>query len=165
MFERKKISYDDPKLLLNYAYRLLARQDYSEHKLRQKLNLRVEDGKFVDETVEKLKGQGFLSEENYSRIKIKSRLKQGKGQRLIKGELAQEKIQVTEDQLQEAFTELGTNQEEILESMVEKKLRRVNLEEITFEEKMKLKNKILSYLVRNGHGYDQCQKILKKYSL
>lgn len=160
---KKPSLYNDPKRLLAYAYRLLAKQDYSEHKLRQKLVLRAENFEIVDETIEALRGQGFLREENYSRLKIKTRLKQGKGKKLIQEELAQEKIAVDEQQFQVAYEELGTTPEAILEAMVEKKLRRVVVEELTFEAKMKLKNKILTFLARNGHSFTTGQRILKKF--
>ncbi|MFZ4713069.1 MAG: regulatory protein RecX [Bacteriovoracaceae bacterium] len=157
----------ETKKLLNYAYRLLARQDYSEHKLRQKLKLRAEllecGEEQINQVIETLNQQGFLREDNYRNMKIKMRLKQGKGKRIIQGELSSEKLKLEESHLEQAYLELGTTSDEILEGLVEKKLRKVNKEELNFEEKMKLKNKILSFLARNGHSFEAGQRILKKF--
>jgi regulatory protein len=154
---------DQSKQLLSYAYYLLARQDYSEFKLKQKLKLKTDDHSLIDITIETIKSKGYLKEDYYRQSKIKMRLKQGKGKRLIKDELSHEMLTVDESHLNEAFLDLGVTQEEILTGMIEKKLRKVNKEELSFEEKYKLKNKILAYLARNGHSFEESNRLLKKY--
>jgi len=154
---------DISKQLLSYAYYLLARQDYSEFKLKQKLKLKTEDHSLIEATIETIKSKGYLKEDHYRLSKIKMRLKQGKGKRLIKDELSHEMLTVDETHLNEAFLDLGTTQEEILREMIEKKLRKVNKDDLSFEEKYKLKNKILAYLARNGHSFEESHRILKNY--
>jgi regulatory protein len=154
---------DTSKQLLSYAFYLLARQDYSEFKLRQKLKLKSDDLDLIQSTIETIKSKGYLQEDRYRISKIKMRLKQGKGKRIIKDELSHELLQVEESHMQEALVELGVNQDDLLKGLIEKKLRRVNKEELSSEEKYKLKNKILSFLARNGHSFEDSLRLLKNY--
>jgi regulatory protein len=157
------IETDISKQLLSYAFYLLARQDYSEIKLRQKLKLKSDDADLVQSTIETIKSKGYLKEDRYRISKIKMRLKQGKGKRIIRDELSHELLPVEEVHMQEAFMELGLNQDDLLKDLIEKKLRRVNIEDLSLEEKYKLKNKILSFLARNGHSFEDSLRLLKNY--
>lgn len=149
--------------LISYAYRLLARQDYSEFKLRQKLELRCLDHNLIQDVVEDLKKSGYLREEAYARIKVKSRLKQAKSANFIRSELAQENISISNQEIEEIASEYQINHDEIIRRQIEKKIRNIKINELDFEAKFKLKNKVLSSLVRLGHSFSDCNKYLKEY--
>lgn len=153
----------DKSKLLSYAYRLLARQDYSEFKLKQKLELRCLDHSLIEETLNDLKTSGYLREESYVRLKVKSRLKQAKSKNLILQELASENISANFEQIDEIANEYQINHDDLIRRHIEKKLKSTVISELEFEEKQKLKNKILSSLVRLGHSFSASNSFLKEY--
>ena len=68
----------DARRIYNYCIHLLARQDYSEYKLRQKLRSKPQNlPHMIDEAIEKLKDKGLLREEAYRRLFIRKWMMKG----------------------------------------------------------------------------------------
>ncbi len=151
------------KRIYNYSIHLLARQDYSEFKLRTKLcskkdNLPHE----VDEVLEVLKANGLLKEENYRRLFIRKWMMKGESEDKIRKRGAQERLSFSSEEFQLVGQELGFNDEDSIEKLVAKKLRS---KEIPTDpaEKQKLREKVLRFLISKGHDYSDAKNSLNKY--
>jgi len=82
------------KRIYNYSIHLLARQDYSEFKLKQKLRSKKDNLPHeVDEVLQALKANGLLKEENYRRLFIRKWMMKGEAEDKIKKRGAMEKLQ------------------------------------------------------------------------
>lgn len=137
-------------------------RDYSEFKLREKLREKGYPQEIATATIEEMKKFGFIKEEYYRQSKIKMRLKQGKAARFIREELKQEKIIVTDEHLEEALLDLNLSQENILQDLLLKKTRNVDLAALDFEAKQKFERKIIGNLVRLGHDFNNIKKNLDR---
>ena len=149
--------------IYNYSIHLLARQDYSEFKLRQKLRSKKDNlPDEVDEVIEVLKSRGLLREENYRRLFIRKWMMKGESENKIRQRGAQEKLEFSEDDFQNAGIELGFEDQDSLKKLIDKKLRSKVIPK-EFEERLKLKNKVMRFLISKGHSYEDCKKALQYY--
>lgn len=149
--------------IYNYSIHLLARQDYSEYKLRQKLKSKKDNLPHeIEEVLEKLKERGLLREENYRRLFIRKWLQKGESEDKIRQRGAVEKLEFEIDDFIRAKNELGISEEENIEKLIQKKLK---FKEIPTDpaEKFKLREKILRFLVSKGHSFDVSKQALKSY--
>jgi len=149
--------------IYNYSIHLLARQDYSEFKLRQKLRSKKDNLPHeVDEVLDALKVRGLLKEENYRRLFIRKWMMKGESEDKIRNRGSMEKLQFEAEEFRAIELELGFGDQESIEKLVHKKLRSKVIPE-EYEEKMSLKNKVLRFLISKGHSYDDCKKALQPY--
>jgi len=80
--------------IYNYSIHLLARQDYSEFKLRQKLRSKKNNSSHeVDEVLVALTARGLLKEEKYKRLFIRKWMMKGESEQKIKKRGAMEKLE------------------------------------------------------------------------
>jgi SOS response regulatory protein OraA/RecX len=148
--------------IYNYCIHLLARQDYSEFKLRQKLRSKPQNLPHeIEEAIEKVKERGLLSEENYRRLFIRKWLMKGESANKIRRRASQEDLQLSEEEFQAASEELGLTSEDSIQSLIEKKLR---MKEIPEEREAfyKLREKTLRFLISKGHSYEDSKSTLDK---
>lgn len=149
--------------IYNYCIHLLARQDYSEFKLRQKLRSKKQNLPHeIDEAIEKIKAKGLLHEENYRRLFIRKWMMKGESPEKIKQRGAMEKLQFENEEFEIIRTELGLGAGENLEKLVTKKLRMKTMP-TNSEEKYKLRDKTLRFLISKGHSYEEAKRALAKY--
>ena len=151
------------KRIYNYSIHLLARQDYSEFKLRAKLRSKKDNLPHeVDEVLEALKANGLLKEENYRRLFIRKWMMKGEAEDKIRKRGAQERLEFSTEEFQLVEQELGFNDEDSIEKLVAKKLRS---KEIPTDpsEKQKLREKVLRFLISKGHDYSDAKNSLNKY--
>lgn len=149
--------------IYNYSIHLLARQDYSEFKLRQKLRSKKDNLPHeVDEVLEALKTRGLLREESYRRLFIRKWMMKGESEDKIRNRGSMEKLQFETEEFRAIELELGFGDQESIEKLIHKKLRSKVIPE-EYEEKMSLKNKVLRFLISKGHSYDDCKKALHQY--
>jgi SOS response regulatory protein OraA/RecX len=88
--------------IYNYSIHLLARQDYSEFKLRQKLRSKKDNLPHeVDEVLEALKGKGLLKESNYRRLFIRKWMMKGESEQKIRMRGAQEKLEFESEEFEQ----------------------------------------------------------------
>lgn len=153
----------DVRRIYNYCVHLIARQDYSEHKLRQKLRSKPQNLPHqIDEAIEKIKAKGLLREESYRRLFIRKWMLKGESEDKIRKRGAQEKLVFEDDEFEACQKELGFTDDDSLEKLVAKKLR---LKEIPkdFKEKQKLRDKVLRFLISKGHGFSEAKKAINQY--
>jgi SOS response regulatory protein OraA/RecX len=149
--------------IYNYSIHLLARQDYSEYKLRQKLRSKKDNLPHeIEEVLEKLKERGLLKEESYRRLFIRKWMMKGESEEKIRKRGAIEKLQFEDQEFEMCSRELGFSDEDSLEKLVAKKLR---LKEIPKDpaEKYKLRDKVLRFLISKGHSFEESKRSLSKY--
>jgi SOS response regulatory protein OraA/RecX len=149
--------------IYNYCIHLLARQDYSEYKLRQKLRSKPQNLPHeIEEAIEKVKERGLLSEENYRRLFIRKWLMKGESANKIRRRASQEELQLSEEEFHAASVELGLTSEDSIQNLIEKKLR---MKEIPKEREAfyKLQEKTLRFLISKGHSYEEAKTSLNAY--
>ena len=149
--------------IYNYSIHLLARQDYSEFKLKQKLRSKKDNLPHeIEEVLQTLKARGLLREENYRRLFIRKWMMKGESEDKIRQRAAMEKLQFESDEFKIIEDELGFTDEDSLQKLIEKKLRSKEIPD-NYEEKMALRNKVLRFLITKGHSFDDCKRTLNQY--
>lgn len=149
--------------IYNYSIHLLARQDYSEFKLRQKLRSKKDNLPHeVDEVLLKLKEKGLLREESYRRLFIRKWMLKGESEDKIRRRGAQEKLEFQAEEFENVSLELGFSDEESLEKLVAKKLRSKEIPS-SYEARSKLRDKVLRFLISKGHSFEEAKKALNPY--
>lgn len=149
--------------IYNYSIHLLARQDYSEFKLRQKLRSKKDNLPHeVDEVLAKLKERGLLREANYKRLFIRKWMQKGESEDKIRSRGAMEKLELSPEDFVNVSRELGFTDDDSLEKLVEKKLRAKEIPK-DYQEKMKLRDKTLRFLISKGHDFGDAKKAIQKY--
>lgn len=146
--------------IYNYCIHLLARQDYSEFKLRQKLRSKPQNLPHeIDETIEKLKEKGLLREASYRRLFIRKWMLKGEAEDKIRRRGSQEKLEFEEGEFEAIAQELGLEDSDNLEKLIHKKLRGKEIPQDP-DSRYKLRDKILRYLISKGHDYQEAKSSL-----
>lgn len=149
--------------IYNYSIHLLARQDYSEYKLKQKLRSKKDNLPHeVEEVILKLKEKGLLKEEAYRRLFIRKWMLKGEAEDKIRKRGAQEKLQFEDEEFKMCEQELGFSDEDSVEKLVVKKLRSKEIPTDS-KEKFKLRDKVLRFLISKGYSYEESKKSISKY--
>ncbi len=110
----------------------------------------------IEKTVNKLIEYGFVDDENYTLLYIKSNLDK-KGEKLISRELEQKGIdrELIKDKIEEL--EISEMEEEKIETIFNKRFINMNLDDI------KTRNKIFSFFLRRRFAYEKISKIVKNH--
>lgn len=146
----------------NYAIFLLSKRDYSIYKMSMKLRSRKYEKEEIQETIEKLIEQNYLREEEYRRSRIKILLLKRFSSSYIVSKLNQEHLVATHDEINTISEEQHIDKEESLQYLVESKIRGKNIPD-EFNDKMKLKNRIMNFLASKGYNYQEAKDALSKY--
>lgn len=152
----------EEKKAFDYALRLLALRDYSVHKMKMKLKQRKFSAEDIDKAVERLQSYNYLREEEYTRIRIKQLLMKGYANSYIINKLTQEKLNISSEAIENMRKEQGFLAYDQIKYLIEKKLRGREIP-YEFELKMKLKNKIMRFLISKGYHFDEINSALKSY--
>lgn len=149
--------------IYNYSIHLIARQDYSAYKLRQKLLSKPDNSKEeVDEVIKALQEKGYINEAAYKRLFIRKWMFKGESEDKIRKRGSLEKLIFENEDFQKVRQELGFDDEETLEKLVAKKLRGKTLP-TDFKEKQKLQEKVLRFLISKGHDFSDAKDAYKNY--
>jgi SOS response regulatory protein OraA/RecX len=149
--------------LYNYCIHLLARQDYSEFKLKQKLKSKKDNlSHEIDEVISKLVDQGLLREENYKRLFIRKWMHKGESEQKIRRRGSQEKLEFTIEEFELVRKELFFDDNDSIEKLIAKKLRSKTIPQDRLE-KFKLRDKVLRYLISKGHSFEDSNKAIEAY--
>ena len=149
--------------IYNYSLHLLARQDYSEYKLKKKLLSKPDNTiEEVNEVIEKLLEKKLLNEENYKRLFIKKWIYKGESFSKISMRGKAEKLEIFLEDFQAIEEEMGIKEEDSLESLIHKKLRSKVIPN-EFPQRQKLKEKVLRFLISKGHDYSDAKDGIEKY--
>lgn len=153
----------DVRRIYNYCVHLLARQDYSEFKLRQKLRSKPQNlPHMIEEALTKIKANGLLREDAYRRLFIRKWMLKGESEDKIRKRGAQEKLEFQDGEFEACTEELGFTDEDSVEKLVAKKLRSKEIPKDP-KERFKLRDKVLRFLISKGHGFDEAKKALNSH--
>lgn len=150
------------KTCYQYALDLIARRDYSKFKLAQKLRSKEYESEEIEEAIEMLIERNYLREEEYARLRVQGLLLKGYANSYIKQKCSLEKLKVDDDFIDSIRQDRGIETNDEIHRLIEKKLRGKEIPQ-NFEEKMKLQNKVIHFLVSKGHNYPEVKAILNKY--
>jgi len=149
--------------IYNYCIHLLARQDYSEFKLRQKLRSKKDNLLHeIDEVLAKLIENSLLNETNYRRLFIRKWMFKGESREKITKRGAMEKLSFTNEEFDAIEEELGFNDSDSLEKLIAKKLRSKEIP-TDKESFYKLREKVLRFLISKGHDYSDAKDALNQF--
>lgn len=143
-----------------YSLFLLSGQDYSEHKLRQKLKLKGYEATEIDETLTKLIEKNFLREEEYKKLLVKKLMRKGKADGMIKRQVQQEKLEINLEEMSELRAEIGVSKEDSILQLVNKKTHGKPWP-TDRDLRQKLQQKIYRYLLSRGYSYDDAKRAVK----
>lgn len=156
------IEDDSQKQAYSYALRLLARQDYSEHKIKSKLLQKGYSQATGQEVISRLVDQGLLNERAYATARVQALMKKGHPPTFIIQKLAQEKVVVSSDFIGQIFEEHGVTTSGQLCKLITKKIRPHDHDATQLTGK--LRDKIIRYSLSKGHSLDDILKAIKSYN-
>ena len=149
--------------IYNYSIHLLARQDYSEFKLRQKLRSKKNNLPHeIEEVLVALTARGLLKEENYKRLFIRKWMMKGESEQKIKKRGAMEKLEFETEEFRAIELELGFTDDDSIEKLVQKKLRSKEIPQ-DYASKNKLRDKVLRFLISKGHSFEASKRALNDF--
>ncbi len=142
-----------------YLIKLLSARDYSEHKLKEKLQEKVRAKRFPADVAESalnlVKEQGYLREEAYAEARVKGFMSKGYSPDFIRQKLAQERLTVTDETIGEIFSEYRISEEDQIERLARKKMG--SRTSFDFDDE----TRILRFLISKGHDFSTSKKVLK----
>ena len=153
---------DLSKKALDYAIRILGIRDYSIHKMKEKLQTRKYSAEIIDETINKLLEYNYIREEEYTRSRIKQLLYKNFADNYIIQKVKAENLKITSEMIDEVKSEYRISTTENICYLIEKKLRGKTIP-TDYKDKMKLKQKIVSFLVSKGYNFDEINNNLSSY--
>ncbi len=139
----------------SYLVKIISSRDYSEHKLREKLREKKFPPEDCEAALNDIKSRGYLREDAYTEARIKGFMNKGYSINYVRQKLAQEHLTVSDEQIEEVFTEHRITEGSQIERLAQKKIGRKT--DLDFDDQ----GKILRFLMTKGHNYAQSKKILK----
>ena len=88
----------------------------------------------------------------------------GESEQKIRQRGGMEKLEFGPHEFEAVELELGFNDGESLEKLIQKKLRSKEIP-TDYQAKSKLRDKVLRFLISKGHSYDEARKALKNHQL
>lgn len=138
-----------PKRASERCINLLAKRSMTEMELRRKLKEGIYPDSIIDNVIEKLNRYSLINDKQYVSNYFETYSKT-KSMRQIKQNLMNKGI--SREVLESVFEETGIDEEANIRRIIEKKF--FSCENASAAEK----NKIASYLLRKGYGYDLIRK-------
>jgi regulatory protein len=143
------------KEAFSYIVKLLSAREYSEHKLREKLRTKKFPANEIEEALIEIKAKGYLREDVYAEARVRSFMNKAYSVDYIRQKMAQERLTISEEQIQEIFEDNDMSEETQIEGLVRKKIgSKTNLD---FDQQ----GKVLRYLISKGHDFSTSKKVLK----
>lgn len=173
--ERKVPKKITPARLENIALYYLERYSSSAANLQKVLMRRVhksvrhhedldreEAREWVDETVEKMKGLGYVNDEAYAEMKSRAFHRQGKPPRAISQALAAKGVdrETTASALETLADERGERDLELSAAITFARKKRLGPHRLA-EDREERKQKDMATLGRNGFSYETARKVLE----
>ena len=149
--------------IYNYSIHLLARQDYSEFKLRRKLRSKKDNLPHeIEEVLSILKTKGLLREENYRRLFIRKWMMKGESEDKIRKRGSMEKLEFETADFTQAETEVGFTDQDSITNLITKKMRGKVIP-VEKDLKYKMRDKTLRFLISKGHDFQKARRALEEY--
>lgn len=157
MFEKEKKPRPKNTAYL-YGIRILAKRDYSEVKLRQKMRDKKFEFDEIDVAVEQIKELGYLREDYYIEARIKGFMHKHYPPFNIQQRLRNESLEVPLEDIQAVFDEYKITERSQIEHLIDKKTRR-GVPEAGTEEFFKFREKVLGSVHRKGHNLSLAKNV------
>lgn len=145
----------------SYLLWLLSRRDYPRRTLEEKLKkygVAPEEGKLL---LQELIDKGWYDEGTFKKLRTRQLIRRGFGSSYVKAKMGQEKLPVSKEEIETAYSELGTNSDEKLQEMMEKHYRRYRLRDL---DKREVDQRVIQALMRKGYPFDQILKKIKAFN-
>lgn len=155
---------DEYKQAFNYCIRLLSSRDYSTYKMKLKLSDRNFKLEVIDHVITKLLEYNYLRENEYKMMRVKQLIVRGFANAYIIKKLSHEKLSVEDIEIESLRDEQNLSSEKQIDYLIEKKLRYKEIP-TEFNEKMKFKNKVISFLISKGYSFEKANQRLGFYNL
>ena len=162
MFQRSEEQGDKKRpstTAYQYALYLLSAQDYSDHKMRQKLKLKGYETEEIETTMSILVEKNYLREDEYKRMLAKRWISKGYSDNMIKRRGGQEKLEFASADLTTIRQESGANSSDVITKLVAKKLRGQDIP-TDRNAKQKLRDKVSRFLLSKGYGWDEVKRAI-----
>ncbi|MBT6324739.1 MAG: hypothetical protein HOJ35_02120 [Bdellovibrionales bacterium] len=141
-----------------YVIKILAKQEYSVHKIRIKLIKRGLSKLEIDHCIEKLISEDILSDKRYADLRIQYLMKKNYSLQYIKQKLKNENVHVELCQISNIFDDFEYTLDLQISKLISKKLKLINS-----SDQSKIKYKLLSYLSSRGHFLTDVDHHIKKH--
>ncbi len=145
----------------SYVLWLLARKDYSRRQLEEKLKKRELSVLEIKDLLESLIENGWYQEGTFKKVRTRQLIKRGYGPSMIKAKLGQEKVQVSKEDITQAYEDLGTSAGQEVRALIHKFLKRYTGQG---HEGRELQNRVVQALARKGFSFDVAIREYKNFS-
>ncbi|TDJ08982.1 MAG: hypothetical protein E2O68_01095 [Deltaproteobacteria bacterium] len=134
----------------NKAIKLLSKQDYSEPRLRQKLQTAGMSDEMIQSAILKLKEQNLLKESAFIDSFVRKHMRKGFSISYIKEKLERDNITVDEERIKVIFESEDLTHSKQIKNLIDKKTPS-NFRHI---DRQKLINRLIRHLHSKGHNID-----------
>lgn len=141
------------------AIKLLSKQDYSEFKIRAKLQALGLDEDQIDLAINKIKKENFLNDERFQKNLIRKLIHKGYSPSFISKRLEQDGLFIEEGQILTIYEEEMITPKDQIKILAEKKLTKFNSE----IERQKVIKKLLTFILAKGHDFDETLSYLEDH--
>lgn len=151
-FKPKKVEESSSHGAYLYALRLLAKQEYSVHKLKQKLKMKGFEPIHLEAALIELDEKGYLSNERYADSKVKQLAHKGHSISSIRRLLSDEKIELNEAEISNIFEEIPLSEDDQIIQLLNKK-RPCSKWLGSSPEARKNRDRAIRFALQKGHSY------------
>lgn len=143
--------------ILEYAYRLIGRKDYSEAEIRRKFKSRFPDGTgFFDSVIHKLKDYRYIDDAKFFTQYVRSKAVAGYGPHYIRYKLKDKGIYESKEKI-EALINKDFDQFTLMKELVQRK--RYSKKKY---DPYQIKKKYFDFLLRRGFDTSLIRKVLQE---
>ncbi len=143
------------------AIKLLSKQDYSEFKLKEKLENLGLDSNEISKAIKKLKDQNLLNEERLKKNLIKKLIYKGFSPEFIQNKLELDGMPVEIEEISSIYDEESINRKDQIKILIYKKLPRGIKSFENENEKRNALNKVMNFILSKGHDYEEALEYLE----
>lgn len=145
------------------AIKLLSKQDYSEYKIRAKLQALGLDEDQIDLAVNKVKKENFLNDERFQKNLIRKLIHKGYSPSFISKRLEQDGLSIQENQILTIYEEETITPKDQIKILAEKKLTKSPIPLKSEVERQKIIKKLLTFILAKGHDFDETLSYLEDH--
>lgn len=137
------------------AIKLLSKQDYSEFKIKTKLQSLGLDTEQIDIAIDKIKQENFLNDERYQKNLVKKLIHKGYSPIFIQERLKHDGIFISEGEILSFFEEEMIKPRDQIKMLIEKKLTKTSIPFKSEPDKNKMLKKLLNFILAKGHDFEE----------
>lgn len=145
------------------AIKLLSKQDYSEFKIRTKLQALGLDEDQIDLAINKIKKENFLNDERFQKNLIRKLIHKGYSPSYISKRLEQDGLFLEEGQILTIYEEEMITPRDQIKILAEKKLTKSSVPINSEIERQKVIKKLLTFILAKGHDFDETLSYLEDH--